>query len=839
MGKARKSKRQLVRDEKRAKKREREGGGADDSSNEQQQQDYDQHTAKRQRRAAGDDAPIGAGADYIPLDDNYDGDDSSSKPLIPRGDMNGAGFEREFFGMLADQEQEYFRHADELLELNDFPTPEERDMFLQNVYREARGKELKLASSQSCSRLMERLILLSSTKQKKHLFDAFAGHFISMVTHMFAGHCCEKLFLQSAPVVTMELAGLVEEEVTVEGEEEEEEEEEDGEATKMSMEALFLATLDEFEGHLSYLLSDRYGSHALRALLAILSGRPLDKVATKSLLQSKKKEYITVEGAAARTSELSSQQRAVPESFNAAIKKIIADITESMDATALRVLATHPTGNPTLQLLLELEFQMAAKAKKETKKKDGKKDKFAEKEAEPEVPEPTTLLEKLIPGAPATFSDENSQASEFVNSMLYNPIGSRLLETLITHCPGKIFKGLQAHFFGPRIHSLLRNDIASYPAIQVLNRLSKEDLADAIDKSLEHMPVFVDKGRFNVIKTLFERCSVRGAADQIGPLLKSLTTVCGGDWKHVIPKLCFLNNPTGKSDDKKKEKFDQDAPKNMVALVSHGSQLVSALLAIPGPPAKAIQQSLLSLSPDQLLRMATGVAPTANILVKALATPSHNPNFHKILVAALRPHAFALATSQQGHNVINAIISAPSKGEDGVAVPFHLKQVYMAALEEHEAELRETWLGRNVWRTWRGDLWKNRRYEWVRWAKGVDPEGKRVSRAPEKREKEAEEEGKDRGKINITPTTANMPRSGYEKPASVPAGQASPPASAAAAAAADPAPATTTDTNVGGKRLCEKQDEDEKKGGLEKKAKTTAAAAAAVPSGKQPREQQK
>jgi nucleolar protein 9 len=57
----------------------------------------------------------------------------------------GGATERPFYGLLSDEEQEYFRRADELLEVNNFDTPEDRSLFLGNVYREAEGKELKLS----------------------------------------------------------------------------------------------------------------------------------------------------------------------------------------------------------------------------------------------------------------------------------------------------------------------------------------------------------------------------------------------------------------------------------------------------------------------------------------------------------------------------------------------------------------------------------------------------------------------------------------------------------------------------------------------------------------------
>lgn len=81
----------------------------------------------------------------------------------------------QFYGMLDDDEQEYFKRADSMLELNQFANPEERDLFLASVYKEARGKELKIANSQSCSRLLERLICISTPSQLKTLFQKFTG----------------------------------------------------------------------------------------------------------------------------------------------------------------------------------------------------------------------------------------------------------------------------------------------------------------------------------------------------------------------------------------------------------------------------------------------------------------------------------------------------------------------------------------------------------------------------------------------------------------------------------------------------------------------------------------
>lgn len=83
--------------------------------------------------------------------------------------------ERPFFGLLDEEEQSFFHHADETLQADTFSGPEDKEAFLRSVYREAEGKELRLANSQSCSRLLERLILQSSAEQCQKLFEEFSG----------------------------------------------------------------------------------------------------------------------------------------------------------------------------------------------------------------------------------------------------------------------------------------------------------------------------------------------------------------------------------------------------------------------------------------------------------------------------------------------------------------------------------------------------------------------------------------------------------------------------------------------------------------------------------------
>jgi nucleolar protein 9 len=253
----------------------------------------------------------------------------------------------------------------------------------------------------------------------------------------------------------------------------------------VSMENLFLFTINELEGNMGYLMTDRFGSHVLRVLLVVLSGRPLEKSSTPSLLQSRKKENVGVPGFDTRTNHLSLEKRPVPEVFQSAIDKIISETVSGLDTTFLRSLAAHPTGNPMLQLLLELELSGTDKGRS----KGG-----------------NSILRRLLPDDPPA---EGNESASFVNGLLYDPVGSRLLEVIIKHCPGKTFKSLYRNLLKERIGSLARNETAGFVVIKVLDRLNKQDLEEAAKSILPQVGGLVERSRTVVIRSLIERCAVK------------------------------------------------------------------------------------------------------------------------------------------------------------------------------------------------------------------------------------------------------------------------------------------------------------------------------------------
>ncbi|KAL8831648.1 MAG: hypothetical protein Q9170_005202 [Blastenia crenularia] len=573
-----------------------------------------------------------------------------------------------FYGLLDEEEQEYFKHADTLLELDQFNDAEERDLFLANVYQEASGKELKIANSQSCSRLMERLILMSTPEQLKALFRTFSGYFLNLAQHRFASHCCETLFLQAAPLVSDEIRAPT-----------------GGKSKKPAgksntIEELFLNAIGELEGDLGYLMTDQFASHTLRVLLVMLSGRPLVDAYTATLLQSKKKENIKLSSQQNPLPSTSSSTRTVPDSFPAALDRVMKGIVAGLDTTYLRALASHPVANPLLQLLLDLEFGRSGKSK---------------------AKDLTSLFRKLLPDDPPA---EGTESASFFNGMLYDPIGSRLLEVLITNAPGKTFKALYQNLFRDRLSKLAKNETASYVLVKALERLNKEDLQQAVQELSPQIQALLDRSRTSILRCMVERCHVRGVDTE--PLTFALKESYGQKPAERLVKMLQIDlvGSTNTSDERRKQIENQDPNK------AHASLLAQSMLEAPGSLRDLITEGILATDNEILLRIAKDRS-TTHVLQKSLACSGDTLRYRRIIMPSLATMTTDLAMDPVGSHVVDAFWT----GSEGLSF---IREKIAEHLMQHEATLRDSVPGRAVWRNWKMDVYKTRKYDWLSEAKG-------------------------------------------------------------------------------------------------------------------------
>lgn len=472
----------------------------------------------------------------------------------------------------------------------------------------------------------------------------------------------------------------------------------------VSMENLFLYTLNELEGNLGFLMTDRFASHALRVLLVVLSGQPLAKSSTTSLLASKKSENIGVIGMDSNKSdELGRTARTVPESFQLALDKMIAYTIAGLDTTYLRALATHPIGNPVLQLLIELELSASGKQKAKDKQ---------------------SLFLKLLPDNPP---QEGTESASFIQGLVYDSVGSRLLETIVRFAPGKTFKVLYKSLFKERLGSLARNETAGFLVERILERLSKEDLEEAMQAIVPQIVSLVERSRTSLIKTMIERCTTRNV--ETAPIAEALETAYGTDPRKRLEKMLkitLVNSLPGTKDitDVRKDKD----PENL-----HGSLLAQTMLSVPGPLSELIVNSLLALPVADLLQIAKDQT-ASHVLQASLGSVNADTQFRRKLVQKFYGQIGELATHAIGSHVVDCFWTATQ----GLAfIQDHIAKEILA----DEALLRESFVGRAVWRNWKMDLYKRRKLDWINEAKAGGGAGGETVVTPDSRNRGEERSG--------------------------------------------------------------------------------------------------
>ena len=460
---------------------------------------------------------------------------------------------------------------------------------------------------------------------------------------------------------------------------------------QQSMESLYLSTLVELEGDVGYLLTDRYASHALRVLLLVLSGEPLDKASTKHILNSKRKETNSIPGADLTSIQSLEKQRTVPSSFSKALERLIANSVTGLDTERLRALTTHPSANPTLQLLLKLELAHFGKQR-------GKDD--------------ASIIRKLLPDDPITA---DSGSGVFINGLIYDTAGSHLVETIVQHAPGKLFKTLYSEFFKERLASHARNEIAGYVVCRVLERLSHDDLLDAHEALIPIVSPLLERNRTVVLRTLIERCTIRDIDT------KAIAVQIHATWPlpdgFEVQKLLKFDQEPDDSNKTPHDSLQSSAseapethfPRDMEPAKAHFNILAQAMLLVPGSLSALVLDSLVNLSPETLRRMAQD-----HIVSRTLQAAVTSRNASLISIRKLIQHFYGRMGEMALDRAASHVVDCIWEGTHGLAF---IRERIAEELAENEAQLRESPCGRMVWKNWKMDLYKRRRGDWVKQSK--------------------------------------------------------------------------------------------------------------------------
>ena len=78
----------------------------------------------------------------------------------------------------------------------------DRAVFVQNVYKEMDGKHMSLMAHHDCSRVLEKLALVSTDQQLAGLFGALAGQGVRAVTARNSSHVVQALLASAVTALS-------------------------------------------------------------------------------------------------------------------------------------------------------------------------------------------------------------------------------------------------------------------------------------------------------------------------------------------------------------------------------------------------------------------------------------------------------------------------------------------------------------------------------------------------------------------------------------------------------------------------------------------------------------
>ena len=447
------------------------------------------------------------------------------------------------------------------------------------------------------------------------------------------------------------------------------------------MDNLFLQVLAELDEYMGYLMTDKFASHVVRVLLVVLSGHSLEEASNKSLIRGSKKERIGA-GYTETTENKDTTIRSVPSSFSRALEETVMKMIGQLDSNYLRSFATQPLGSPILQLLLEIEFRRVGR--------DIAKDEHS-------------LFRKLLP---EILPSEDSVSARFVRGLLYDPIGSHLLETIIACSPGKVFKSIYNGQLRDNLKSIIRNENASYVLNKALERLSAEDLQGVLEQIGPEIPSLISDSRTSVLRTLIERFHIRRLRDdELGSVFRHH---CGQSNPLSLEKTLGLlaENQETTPQDEKIQGHDHNTN------LSHTSLLLQKMLEYPGSLREIVNEAIETASPVALVAALHDKSATY-VIQRALLCQDQSQKFRRMLLQKFSGRACELALGHISSYAFDAFWKATSDLR-------FIRERITHELAKGEGALRESRSGRIVWRTWMMDLFTNKRKSWIEKSKELD-----------------------------------------------------------------------------------------------------------------------
>ncbi|OXB44507.1 hypothetical protein B1J92_E06534g [Nakaseomyces glabratus] len=584
-----------------------------------------------------------------------------------------------FFGVLDRDELEYFKQTEATLSLDTFETEEEKAQFVTNVIQEAEGKELKLVTSQICSKLMERLILNCNDIQLKKLFQAFNGNFYNISCHKYASHVVETLLVRSASLVEKELITPHFDNMDASV---------DGSDVFAPMESLFLFMLNEIKPHLKSMINHQYASHVLRLIILILSSKTLPSTTQNNSIVRSKKSKIARKMIDLKDNEDFNKVYQTPESFKSELKMMLNDLYSDLTGHAKPKAEINPTvitkfrefcvdkvASPVIQLIIQVEG----------------------------IFDRDRSFWRL---AFNTNDEKDAKEQSFMEYLLSDPVGSHFLENVISFAKTKYVERLYRVYIKDQIVRLAKRDTTGAFVIQsLLKNMKDKEVKEILDALLPDLSILLNSN-MDFGTTIINACIKQNnykRDEVIGQLMKKYYPD-GSSEKNILESCLLLASSTlGNTKD--------DWP---TAEERRRSIFLEELIDFDDKFLEVAIESMLNLPEERLLQMCYhGVF--SHVVEHVLQVQRVDIIKRKLLLNILIKDIVKLACNAFGSHIVDKLW-------DFTAKLTLYKERIAAALVENSEMVKNSVYGRQVWKNWQLEKYIRKRWEWKKIIKESDLE---------------------------------------------------------------------------------------------------------------------
>ncbi|KAE8269690.1 hypothetical protein A4X09_0g2657 [Tilletia walkeri] len=291
------------------------------------------------------------------------------------------------FGLVAPEIKTYFKtaHADLVaagrnnrssaytdIEEEEGGDSEQHQLLLNAALQELSGHELALATDPDTSIVLEYIIDRINPTQLRVLADRLSGSLFILATHRFGSHVVEAILASLQRILafrasSLKIASSAPSSSSSSGDV----------GTLRTASQLILDYASELkesqQDAVSTLLHHQFGTHILRTLFSILSGRSLDSDSSGQTRSKRSAAFRQKEGVSASdkkgkskasgftdgSAEHDSVVLPVPAEFPALLQGLLSDLTATLGINEVRALSHNVIAAPTLGLALALELPPA------------------------------------------------------------------------------------------------------------------------------------------------------------------------------------------------------------------------------------------------------------------------------------------------------------------------------------------------------------------------------------------------------------------------------------------------------------------------------------------------